>query len=1234
MKCPECSHENPDNANYCSNCSASISGNSAETLQLPKKDITHRTVFARRYQIIEELGGGGMGRVYKVFDMEIEEYLALKFLNAEIAADEDKITRFRNELKYARKISHRNVCKMYDLGKSEGIYFISMEYVSGVNLKYFIQKRGRLSAEKAIAIAQQIGAGLGEAHKLGIIHRDLKPQNIMIEKEGNAKIMDFGLSRSLGARGLTQSGIIMGTPDYISPEQAEGIEADQRSDIYSLGVILYELVTGRVPFEGGSALSIVVKHKTEPPPNPKEYNPDLSSELTAVILKCMAKDREQRYQSAGELLAELSNLQKGMQITAIPAVPSIPAFLAGQAAVEKELPAFVAREQELLQLNAVLERTISEKGQVIFVTGEAGSGKTALLQEYSRKARAEHSDLIVATGKCSAHTGMGDPYLPFIELLNLLTGDVEAKAEAGIISKEHALRLWNFVPLTIKAIVNHGADLINIFVSGAALLTRTEIFSSVHADWSVRLKKIVERKSSLPADSTLQQSSLFEQFTRVLQALSREQPLLLILDDLQWIDAGSANLLFHLGRRIAGNRIMIVGAYRPAEVALGRGGERHPIETIVHEFKRDFGNSDIELGKSEGRTFIDALLDTEPNRLGEEFRNMLYKQTRGHPLFTVELMRDMEERGALIKDETGMWLEGSGLNWNAVPARVDAVIEERIGRLNENLREMLTIASVEGEEFTAEVISRLQDREVRELIKQLSRELDKRHHLVSAKGIRQIAEQRLSLYIFQHIQFQRYLYGNLDDVERVHFHEQVGQILEAFYGKQAEEISVQLARHFQEAGIAEKAIEYLYKAGNRAIRMSASAEAISHFNKALEILEKLPESLARDQQELSLQLALAVPIQASKGLGAPALGKAVVRARELCDKMGDTPQLFTALAQLGSYYSTCAQYRNSLEINEKIKMIAMQAKDPLMEAIYNYIQVWPLLNVGDMIQSAEHAKRMIAFYDQEKHSIFAYLYGYDFGVLSMGFGSWALWILGYPEQALKQCNEALALARKLGHPHTLAFILLGCCELHWFLKNYQQINEYNEELAPLCNRNGFLYFGAHATFYEGERKALEGKVAEGIEQMRQSLAVMEGTGTLTCFTRLLARLIYVCQQTQKIDEGLNAVEEAFEIARKYDERYMEAELYRLKGELLWMRGEPADVLEQCFSSAIAIACAQQARSWELRATMSLSRLRKSQGRVDEAHHMLHALSSWFTEGFDFPDLKEAKALLKELNSYK
>ncbi len=286
-----------------------------ETIQTPIKELTTGSTFAGRYQIIEELGKGGMGRVYKVFDTKIKEKVALKLIKPEVASDKETIERFNNELRLARKVRHKNVCGMFDLGEAEGVHYITMEYVSGQDLKGLIRQSKQLTIGTAVAIAKQICEGLEEAHRLGIIHRDLKPSNIIIDKDGNAKIMDFGIARSLKVKGITGEGVIIGTPEYMSPEQVEGKDLDQRSDIYSLGVILYEMIIGRVPFEGETPLSVAVRQKTEAAPDPRKSNAQIPEGLSRLILKCLEKKKEKRYQSADELRADLEKIEKGMPTT-------------------------------------------------------------------------------------------------------------------------------------------------------------------------------------------------------------------------------------------------------------------------------------------------------------------------------------------------------------------------------------------------------------------------------------------------------------------------------------------------------------------------------------------------------------------------------------------------------------------------------------------------------------------------------------------------------------------------------------------------------------------------------------------------------------------------------------------------------------------------------------------------------------------------------------------------------
>ena len=505
---------------------------------------------------------------------------------------------------------------------------------------------------------------------------------------------------------------------------------------------------------------------------------------------------------------------------------------------------FVGRERELGELQRFLDRSLKGEAQVVFVAGEAGSGKSTLVDEFVRRAQEANPDLVAAVGECNAQTGAGDPYLPFRQVLAVLTGEDDPRRASGRVNATNATRLKELGRISAETLLWVAPDLIGIFIPGASLVAKIATTAARQGKLVDRLAGRMKAGKEGAVDPSLDQEKIFEQYAQVLAALSRQRVLVLILDDLHWADSASLNLLFHLTRQLKDSRLLIVGTYRPDDVALGRLStisgrvERHPLESLLNEIRRYAGDVVIDLGAAragDGRAFVDALVDSEPNRLDDAFRQELYARTEGHPLFTIELLRTLEERGNLVKDPNGRWVQAASLDWEMLPGRVEGVIAERLGRLTDESRATLTVGSVMGQDFAAQVIAQVQDRPERELITVLARELDKRHHLVEETGEVRVGKQFLSWYRFAHVLFQQYLYNDMSAGERRLLHGDVARVLEMVYADHTDEIAAELARHTQEAGEDEKAVAYLIQAGDGAFCAYAQEEAAAYYSRALDL---------------------------------------------------------------------------------------------------------------------------------------------------------------------------------------------------------------------------------------------------------------------------------------------------------------------------------------------------------------------------------------------------------------
>jgi len=846
---------------------------------------------------------------------------------------------------------------------------------------------------------------------------------------------------------------------------------------------LYEVLVGQQPFINQSTATLIYKHLNEPLPLVCKKRPETPAAVDWIIQRATSKDADGRYPDvlpfvedlkqvlAGELTGDLARANYEMPDSS--GIQKRADFiLEDDDRPSVERPVFVARERELAQLEKSMEAAIEGNGQIVFIAGEAGRGKTALLDEFARRAQEQHPDLVVAIGNCNAFTGVGDPYLPFLDILGMLTGDIEARRAAGSMTRGQAQSLLDLSPSAIKTVLDEGPALIDVLLPGTALLKRAalengRLRSSRSHDRDVlidmgRLQELIERKSGQPAD--LEQRQIFEECTKVFHALSNNRPMLLILDDLQWVDGASVNLLFHLGRRLAGKRILIAGAYRPSEVTSAKAVAKvstltptpdyRSLEPVILEFRRIFGDILIDLGRfplAEGRAFINALLDCEPNALGESFRSKLFWRTKGHALFTTELLKDMQDGGDLQRNADGKWIEGPSLDWGQLPARVEAVIEGRVSRLEEDLREILNVASIEGEEFTAEIAARVSGLNHRKVIRWLSNDLDRQHQLVVAQGSRRLSDQRMSLYRFRHSLFQEYLYQSMDKVERSIVHEDMGDVLEQLYADQTDEVAPQLARHYLEAGIHDKVVDYLIQAGKKAIRLLAHPEAIDHLRRGLDLIPQLPEGVSRDEKELELQITIGVPLQVTNGPGASEVGEAYSRARELYQQVCQPSQLYPAMWGLWRFYRSRADFQTARQLADELLTLTEEVGDPALILQGHHAEWTTFIYLGQPEDALTHIEHGLDLYSPQQHHSDASLFsGHDLGVCAHTMASYALWMMGYPDKALERANDALNLSQEFMHPSSLALSFEHLAGVHRFRREPDAALERAQDLIAIA----------------------------------------------------------------------------------------------------------------------------------------------------------------------------------------
>jgi predicted ATPase len=736
-----------------------------------------------------------------------------------------------------------------------------------------------------------------------------------------------------------------------------------------------------------------------------------------------------------------------------------------------------------------------------------------------------------------------------------------------------------------------------------------EVLQSLGPLWRTELARLLPelgRPGQGPAQGPVDYRQLFESMVQLVRHLVLHQPVLLILEDLHWGDEMSLRLLSFVGRRLGKWPIVVAGTAREEDLG-GAPILRRTLEDLAG------GQGLVELrllplSKEATLTLVRNLAGAEgTDAVMTGLAEQVWIVSEGNPFAVVETVRTLPQ--------------GAGADPSAklaVPKRVRDLIGRHLDALTERGRDLTTVAAVIGREFEFPLLWRAAGLDESAAAESLE-------ELVRRRVLHNVGER----FDFTHDRIREVAYERVLRERQRALHARIAQSMEVLYAGRLAEHVERLAHHAARGALAEKALAYLGQAGAKAFANSAHTEAVAYFTQALDLLGTFPAGLARDREELALRLALGPALQAARGYAAPEVEQSYARARQLADEVGAPVQQFQAMWGMWLVASHRASAGAALELGRGLLALAERLDDPAL-LLEGHHALWPVLVwLGNADAARHHLEHGMALYDKAQHKSHAFIYGgHDPGVCCRKVASWASWILGYPARGLDESLASLTLATELAHPTSMVVALVWACVFRDLRREVGAVREHARALITLATEYEASQWLAAGTIIDGSVHAELDEGEAAIARIRRGLAAYESTGAQLFLPYFLSLLARACLKRGQPAEGLRAIGEALERVRTTGERVWEPELVRLEGELR-LAASPADVADagECFRRAMEIARQQAARSWELRAAVSLARLLVAEGQRDEAHRTLADVYEWFTEGFDTADLKEAKALL-------
>jgi predicted ATPase/DNA-binding winged helix-turn-helix (wHTH) protein len=846
----------------------------------------------------------------------------------------------------------------------------------------------------------------------------------------------------------------------------------------------------------------------------------------------------------------------------------------------------VGRQQAVERLAAWFRHATTGARQIVLVSGDVGIGKTTVVDCFLPHVAAG-SGVRTGRGQCVEHYGEGEPYLPFLEALwQLAHGPAQD---------------------TLLAVLRRYAPLWLVQLPG--LVSEAEL----------------ERLQRQVAGAT--PARMMRELAQALDVLAADAPLVLVLEDLQWSDRSTVDLLAALAQRREPAQLLVLGTYRPVEVVL----QAHPLHTMVQELE---GRGQVRELPLELLTAEDAaayLAGRLRGPIAAPLATFVYEHTDGNALFMVNLVEHLVQQRLLARRE-GQWTLRAGEEARVarMPEEIRQLLTRRLDALPAAARRVLDVASVVGQEFAVAAVAAGTQAPVDE-VEEICDELAAQGRFIADSGLTVWPDgTRGGCYRFQHALYQQVLYEALGTARRGRLHHQVGTRLEAGYSAWTGEIAAQLAVHFERGGVVQRAVHYLQQAGDNATRRHAYHEAVAALTKGLALLATIPDSRERDQDELRLLLIVGKLLIGMKGQGALEVGEVYTRAHTLCHQVGEPSQRFQALRGLFRFHVSRSQMSTTVALSQQLFHLS-QHQDNLELVLEGYMAVGTsALFRGDLVTARAHLEHSMRLCDPQM-PLLSSSGGLANRVIILALLVQALWELGYADQAWQLGQEGVVLAQQVGHPPSLAFAATFAARLAQYRRDAAATQAHADTVISLAATHSLEHRVAHGHLLRGWALAMQGHVATGVVHIQQGLAAIQEIGPNLYRPYWLSLLAEAYGQAEQPEAGLKVLEEALTLVATTEERLWEAEVYRLKGVLLRQLPCP-DVgqAEACFQQALHVAGRQQAKALELRAALSCSQLWLAQGKRNQARVLLAPIYGWFTEGFDTADLQEAQALLEAL----